>query len=127
MTDDSVTPEDLIARYPEFADVYRARIRMAIDDAALEISSRVWSKLYSRGVLALAAHLLYVGGALGEDKNHGEPLQSATSMSAGGLSVGLTDPASAFKADEQQLARSTFGQEYLRLKKLTGRYVLAVR
>lgn len=127
MTDDIVTPEDLIARYPEFVGVDRARIRMAIADAELEISARVWRKLYSRGVLALAAHLLYIGDALDEEERHGEPLQSATNMSAGGLSVGLTDPAAAFKADEQQLARSTFGQEYLRLKKLTGRYVLAVR
>lgn len=119
--------EDFLARYPEFEAVDKGRLTLAIDDAALEVSAPVWGKLYQKGVFALAAHLLYAGGAISDDKKPGEPAQAATSMSAGGLSIGMADPGAGFGTDNQGLAMSSYGQEYLRLLQLVGRYMLVVR
>lgn len=120
--------DDFLARYPEFQNVDTGRLNLALADAALEVSARVWGKLHPKGVFALAAHLLYVGGALTKrGTNNGKPVQAATSKTAGGLSVGYADPSAGFGANHQGLALSSYGQEYLRLLKLVGRHMLVVR
>lgn len=119
--------DDFLARYPEFQNVDKKQISLALEDAALEMSAPVWGKLYKKGALTLAAHLLYMKGAISDDKKPGEPAQTATSMSAGGLSIGMADPGTGFNANNHGLAMSSYGQEYLRLLQLVGRYMLVVR
>lgn len=119
--------DEFLARYPEFANVDRSRISLALSDAALELSARVWGKLYQRGIFALAAHLLYVGGAfLGQDDDHGNPNRLAASESVGSVSVSYVSPDSGFSSNHQGLALTTYGQEYLRLLRLTARHFLVV-
>ncbi|WP_334350883.1 DUF4054 domain-containing protein [Citrobacter portucalensis] len=55
---------EFIVRYPEFASVAPARIEGALQDAANQMSRKVWNQLYEQGLHALAAHLLYAAGAL---------------------------------------------------------------
>lgn len=55
---------EFTVRYPEFASVAPARIEGALQDAANQMSRKVWNKLYEQGLHALAAHLLYAAGAL---------------------------------------------------------------
>ncbi|CAQ85200.1 MULTISPECIES: DUF4054 domain-containing protein [Photorhabdus] len=119
---------EFLIRYPEFAKVDILRIEIALQDAANQVSSKVWGKLYEQGFHALAAHLLYVSGALTKSGNsNGKPVQIATSQSAGGLSVGYSSPDSGFSANHDGYASSTYGQAYLRLRKLVSRHMLVVR
>ncbi|MEG0280630.1 MAG: DUF4054 domain-containing protein [Morganella sp. (in: enterobacteria)] len=118
---------EFLIRYPEFAKVAQSRIDVAIEDAGNQMSSKVWRKLFEQGHHALAAHLLYVSGALTKKGNsNGAPVQSATSKTAGGLSIGYSAPDSGFAANHNGYASSTYGQEYLRLRKLVGVHFLVV-
>ncbi|PHM54538.1 DUF4054 domain-containing protein [Xenorhabdus sp. KK7.4] len=119
---------DFPTRYPEFASVDKHRIELALQDAADQMSSKVWGKLYEQGRQALAAHFLYVSGALTRrGHSNGKPVQTATSKSAGGLSIGYSAPDAGFSANHEGYASSTYGQTYLRLRKLVSRHMLVVR
>ncbi|HCM63337.1 MAG TPA: DUF4054 domain-containing protein [Morganella sp. (in: Bacteria)] len=118
---------EFLNRYPEFAKVDQLRIKIAIEDAENQMSRKVWRKLFEQGHHALAAHLLYVSGALTKKGNsNGAPVQAATNKTAGGLSIGYSAPDSGFAANHSGYASSTYGQEYLRLRKLVGVHFLVV-
>ena len=118
---------DFLSRYPEFAKVDQPRINVALEDAENQMSRRVWGRIFEQGHHALAAHLLYVSGALTKSGNsNGKPAQSATSKSAGGLSVGYSAPDAGFGANHNGYAASTYGQTYLRLRPLVGVHFLVV-
>lgn len=110
------TADELKIRYPEFKDLGNDYIDLFIEDAKMEISDRCWARLYPRGVLALAAHLMRLNQLATRSK--GDAIKSTTSKSAGELSVGYAAPTvSGTDADYQLTA---YGQEYLRLRKLVG-------
>ncbi|MEM8325605.1 DUF4054 domain-containing protein [Morganella morganii] len=118
---------EFLNRYPEFTEADQFRIKTALEDAENQMSRRVWGKLFEQGHHALAAHLLYASGALTKKgSTNGAPVQTATSKTAGGLSVGYSAPDSGFAANHNGYASSTYGQEYLRLRKLVGVHFLAV-
>ena len=118
---------EFLNRYPEFTEADQFRIKTALEDAENQMSRRVWGKLFEQGHHALAAHLLYASGALTKKgSTTGAPVQTATSKTAGGLSVGYSAPDSGFAANHNGYASSTYGQEYLRLRKLVGVHFLAV-
>ncbi|QXF35239.1 hypothetical protein CE143_20225 [Photorhabdus luminescens] len=119
---------EFLTRYPEFAKVDKSRIEIVLQDAANQMSSKVWGKLYEQGLHALAAHLLYSSGALTKSGNsNGKPVQIATSKSAGGLSIGYSAPDAGFSTNHDGYASSSYGQKYLRLRKLVSRHMLVVR
>lgn len=118
---------EFTVRYPEFASVAPARIEGALQDAENQMSRKVWNKLYEQGFHALAAHLLYASGALSKTGGTGKPVQTVTSRSVGGISVGYSAPDAGFGANHDGYASSSYGQEYLRLRKLVGVHVLAIR
>jgi hypothetical protein len=119
---------EFLDRYPEFAKVDDSRIKIALQDAADQMSSKVWGKLYEQGQQALAAHFLYSSGALSRNgNNNGKPVQIAMSKSAGGLSIGYSAPDAGFSANHEGYASSTYGQTYLRLRKLVSPHMLVVR
>ncbi|EQB7288419.1 DUF4054 domain-containing protein [Morganella morganii] len=114
-------------RYPEFTEVDPDRIKIALDDAENQMSRKVWGKLFEQGHHALAAHLLYASGALTKKgSTNGAPVQTATSKTAGGISIGYSAPDSGFAANHDGYASSIYGQEYLRLRKLVGVHFLVV-
>lgn len=118
---------EFLNRYPEFTEVDQFRIKTALEDAENQMSRKVWGKLFEQGHHELAAHLLYASGALTKKgSTNGAPVQAAMSKAAGGLSVGYSAPDSGFAANHNGYASSTYGQEYLRLRKLVGVHFLAV-
>jgi len=120
--------DKFLIRHPEFSKVDNNRISLALNDAAKEMSVRIWGDLYEKGLCALAAHLLYISGALTKlGTNNGKPIQVATSKSAGALSIGYTSPESGFSSNHKGLALNEYGREYSRLKALTARHFLVVR
>lgn len=117
-----------LIRYPEFAKVEKKRLCMSLKDAESQMSKRIWGKLYEQGLHALMAHLLYASGALTPSGNgNGNPVQVATSETAGGLSIGYSAPDSGFSDSHAGLALTHYGQTYLRLRKLTARHFLTAR
>ncbi|WP_448512402.1 DUF4054 domain-containing protein [Photorhabdus laumondii] len=119
---------EFLTRYPEFAKVDENRIEITLQDAANQMSSKVWGKLYEQGLHALAAHFLYVSGALTKSGNsNGKPVQIATSKSAGGISTSYSAPDAGFGANHEGYASSGYGQRYLSLRKLVARHMLVVR
>jgi len=119
---------EFTVRYPEFASIAPARITGALQDAENQMSRRVWNRLYEQGLHALAAHLLYTSGAItGSGNSNGKPVQTITSRSVAGLSVGYSAPDAGFGANHDGYGSSSYGQEYIRLRKLVGVHVLAIR
>ncbi|NBM87761.1 MULTISPECIES: DUF4054 domain-containing protein [unclassified Proteus (in: enterobacteria)] len=116
-----------LVRYPEFANVDKARIELAQQDAENQMSRKIWGKKFEQGRDALTAHLLYVSGALTKSgHSNGKPVQSATSKAAGGLSIGYSAPDAGFGSNHDGYASSTYGQEYIRLRKLVGVHVMVI-
>jgi hypothetical protein len=127
----AISTEGFLNRYPEFSGTDQDRIGAMLDDATSEIGKRVWGSLYERGVYALAAHFLYSGGMASQDENAesaGIPLRSVAGQSAGGLSESFTTASSSSTEDDASLFdTSRYGQEYVRLRKLTRRHILVTR
>lgn len=107
---------DFLQRYPEFEKLDPKLIELFLLDAQTEVSQARWGKMYERGVMALAAHLLKLHAMRLEDD--GEAIQALASESAGELSVSYAPTMSA--ANEQDYRLTAYGQEYLRLKRLVG-------
>lgn len=80
------TINDFRERYPEFKKVDGFRIDLFLLDAQQEISQARWGRLFERGVLALAAHLLRL--SLWATEGNGGANRNVASESAGELSVG---------------------------------------
>lgn len=119
---------EFIERYPEFASTAPTRREIALQDAENQMSRKVWGKLFEQGHHALAAHLLYVSGALTPSgSKNGKPAQALTSHAVAGVSLGYSAPDAGFGSDHDGYASSGYGQEYIRLRKLVGVHVLAIR
>ena len=56
----------------------------------------------------------------------GNPVQFAMSKSAGAISIGYSAPDVGFASNHEGYALSTYGQEYLRLRKLVGVHVMVI-
>ena len=110
------TIDDFRERYPEFKEVDGFLIDLFLLDAQQEISQARWGRLFERGVLALAAHLLRL--SLWATESNGGANRNVASESAGELSVGYTAPTITGTDADYQL--TAYGQEYLRLRKLVG-------
>ena len=127
----AISTDEFLIRYPEFSGADPDRIRIMLDDATSEVGERAWGALYERGVYALAAHFLFSGGMSGQSENNetaGIPLRSVASQSAGGLAESFTTASSSATEDDASLFdTSRYGQEYVRLRKLTRRHILVTR
>lgn len=118
----TVEAYDLIQRYPEFEKVDDEKIDLFLLDAQMEISPSRWGKLYQRGVLALAAHLLCL--SLWTTQSNGAANRNLASENAGELSVSYAVPTLTGTDADYQL--TAYGQEYLRLRRLVGVGVMVV-
>lgn len=110
------TINDFRERYPEFKEVDGFRIDLFLLYAQQEISQARWGRLFERGVLALAAHLLRL--SLWATEGNGGANRNVASESAGELSVSYAMPTLTGTDADYQL--TAYGQEYLRLRKLVG-------
>ena len=60
----AITAADFVTKFPEFGTINTESpdlVQRALDDAAGQLSSKVWGHLYTQGVYYLAAHLLATG------------------------------------------------------------------
>jgi hypothetical protein len=121
----ALTPADFKIRYPEFSEVDDSRVQFMLDDAALEVSETRWDTLYEKGSMALAAHLLSISQSNSEDDDSGGEEGNLTSKSIGDVSYSFAKATSESSSDDWYLSTS-YGAEYLRLKKRVGMGIVAV-
>ncbi|QQP86939.1 DUF4054 domain-containing protein [Entomomonas asaccharolytica] len=118
--------DDFRARYPEFDSISDGRINVFIEDAQLQVSAKIWGKLYQQGVLALAAHLLKSNpNANGSGSGgNGSPFP-VSNKSAGSLSIGYAVP-TVSDNDDSSYMLTIYGQRYLQLRKLVAVHIKVI-
>lgn len=110
------TPADLKARYPEFAQADDTQVGLVISEAALEVDQKAWGKFYQAGVLALAAHMLFIQGRRGGTGAGALP-GPVTSKKVGEIALSYAAPPIKSTA-EAMYASTAYGQRYLQLRQL---------
>lgn len=111
--------------YPEFSQVEESVINHFLKRSELLVNKKAWGKLYEQGLFAYTAHTLALKGYLNakDEKgehifNNGESFKTVASKTAGGLSISYSSQGSTASTSDGDLCSTTYGQEYLRLKKL---------
>lgn len=112
----TITPADFKARFTEFASVEDTRVQLFIDDAELEMSESAWGNIYDKGLAYLTAHLLTISD-LTASGNSGS-LNALASRAVDGVSESFATPT---MDDNNNIASTSYGQEYARLLRLIGR------
>lgn len=118
-----MTPDEIIARYPQFASVDVTVIQTAIDDADPFFNVCRWRNFYEQGLAAFVAHNLTLAAG---PVDTGDGSQTArVSKSIGEVSVsyssGMVDK---YAADP--FMRTVYGQKYKYLARLVGMGAVAV-
>jgi hypothetical protein len=140
------TPQDLIARFPEFTSTtggsdYLAFIQLLIDEAAQSVD-QTWGEVdYKNGIMYLAAHLLAVSinkGGVTTNQSSGSVssgddglyLRQVTfgqrSISFASKTGGLFGGSNATKNADAALDTTTYGQMFLLLRRRNSPLVLVV-
>lgn len=117
-----------LAKFPEFSNVALARIDLALDEASLQVTEKIWGRFYEVGVLHLAAHILAMHGALStEATNSPQPLREIGSKTVGSLSVSYTSGKTGFESESGSYYLTKYGQRFLELKRLVTPHFGLVR
>lgn len=119
--------KSFIERFDEFKGVSEIKINHALDDAKLQISSKVWGTFYEAGVYNLTAHILASSGALGGDSGNFAPIKEATSKTVGALSIGYASAKTGFENTKGNYHLTKYGQRYLELLRLVSLHIGVVR
>jgi hypothetical protein len=121
----AITPADFKIRFEEFESVPDSKIQFWLNDALLEVGESAWSELYEKGVFLLAAHLLSLDLSNQDEDESGGATGNVTSRSVGDVSVSFAKATSDSSSDDWYL-QTSYGTEYLRLKKRMGMGIVAI-
>lgn len=122
----ALTPVDFKIRFPEFEEIPDSRIQFWLDDAQLEVGESAWDDLYEKGVMLLSAHFLSIDQInQDDDESGGGVTGNVTSRSVGDVSVSFAKSSSDSSSDDWYL-QTSYGTEYLRLKKRVGMGIVAI-
>ena len=116
------TAAEFKIRYPEFVDVLDVRVEFFIDEAALEVSAPRWATWFTKGVSALAAHLLKISLTINDEDNEDgsiDELAPVVSRAVGDVSI-TRGPYLSTDAGSDYWNLTPYGREYVRLRKLVG-------
>lgn len=121
----ALTPADFKIRFEEFDEVDDSKIQFWMDDAVLEVGESAWDTLYEKGVMLLTAHLLSIDLSNQDEDESGGVTGNVTNRSVGDVSVGLAKATPDSSSDDWYL-QTSYGSEYLRLKKRMGMGIVAM-
>lgn len=113
-----MTPEQFKARYPQFSTEGVARVQMFLDEAATEMDEARWGEHFARGHGLLTAHNLTLANQESATAN-GAVADLTTQKKVGDVSVSRSEAMLQAQADDP-LMRTTYGQEFKRLRRLVG-------
>jgi hypothetical protein len=125
----TITPPpaaDLKARYPVFADVSDALIDAVMGEAAQWVDTSWRAADRVPAVLALAAHLMAVEGALDGGASGSAVNGPVASSKVGDVAVTFANRAAASMGDLSGFGETAYGQQFLRLRRRNFPAVLAV-
>ena len=123
----ALTPADFKARYPEFDSVDDARIQTFLDEAQLEVGEVPWGTLYEKGVFLLTAHLVVIDQRNQTSSGSGVPSPGQlASRKVGDVAVSFATQTTSPDGSDEWYLSSSYGAEYLRLKKRKGIGAVAV-
>lgn len=111
----AITAADVIDIAPEFASGDVARIARFIARAKLSVNESVFGRAYELAVAYLTAHMLAV--STDSTAGGGSTSQITTSEKVGDLARTYADTSSSVASDDSALARTKYGQEFLRLRR----------
>ncbi len=122
----ALTPVDFKIRFSEFEEIDDTRIQFWLDDSALEVGSGAWGDLFEKGSMLLAAHLLQLDiNRQGSEDDDSSEEGNIASKSIGDVSYSFTKATADNTSDDWYL-QTSYGSEYLRLKKRVGMGMVAV-
>lgn len=122
----AIDPATFKIRFPEFAAVADSRIQFFLDDSELEVGEVAWGTLYEKGVFLLAAHLLQIDQIRQDTGDDSSDIASnVISKSIGDVSVSFAKATASSITDDWYL-QTSYGTEYLRLKRRMGMGAVAV-
>lgn len=123
----AITPADFKARYSEFDSVADARVQTFLDEAVLEVGQVPWGTLYEKGVFLLTAHMLVIDARNQAGANPGVPSPGQlASRKVGDVSVTFATQTTSPDGSDEWYLSSSYGFDYLRLKKRKGIGAVAV-
>lgn len=109
-----MTPTEFKTRYPEFTAESDQRVQLFIDEAIPHLDQPRWDDLYVQGLGLYVAHSLASANA-----DVGVDVGNETSVKVGDVSI--SKDSSIVKAQmEDDLLRTTYGQQYRRLARMVG-------
>lgn len=112
------TAENIKVLFPEFSSVSDQRIENFIEIAKLSVNEAVWKSSYGTGLSYLTAHLLKRAGAGGGVQGGSSNAGMVTSEKVGELQRSYALPNfSGGSAEDSLLATTSYGIEYLRLRR----------
>lgn len=113
-----MTPEQFKARYQQFSTEGVSRVQMFLDEAATEMDEARWGELFARGHGLLTAHNLTLANQESATSN-GAVADLTTQKKVGDVSVSRSEAMLQTQAGDP-LMRTTYGQEFKRLRRLIG-------
>lgn len=113
-----MTPAEFKIIYPQFAAESDARVQVFIDQSAPELDVTRWGDHYSRGLGLLTAHSLTTANRDSVTASSAVA-DLTTQKKVGDVSVSRSDAMLQAQADDP-LMRTTYGQEFKRLRRMVG-------
>ncbi|BBE08585.1 Uncharacterized protein MCB1EB_0424 [Mycoavidus cysteinexigens] len=109
-----ITPADVKARFPVLDAVEEAQLQLLINDTRPFFNIDRWGAFYPRGACLLVAHFWTLQQKF--DKGETAPIHAVTSRKAGEVQLSYAPP-TALDAQDAWLASTSYGQQYLSLRK----------
>ncbi|AOJ86724.1 hypothetical protein WS87_08585 [Burkholderia sp. MSMB0856] len=113
-----ITVADVRARFAALSKPFDDDIvLLAIGDVLPFLDRERWGGFYQRTACGLVMHFLVMARAA--ERTGGKPVLTATSKKAGEVQASYAVP-TALTGDDAWLAATTWGQEYLKLRRIVG-------
>lgn len=120
-----MTAEDFLVRYPEFVGTSEPLLAVVMSDAVPFFDLDRWDDLLDQGYSALVAHMLATKKMEGVSSGYGTGEGQVQSKQADGVAVTFASQAT-YKVVDSDLARTSYGMTYIRLRRLVGAGCVAI-
>ena len=114
-----MTVPEFLTRYPEFTDTSVPLIEVAISDAIPFFDTCRWGDYLAQGYAALVAHTLSIGKMESASSGLGTVEGQVQSKQVDGVAVSFMGQG-AYKVIDSDLAKTSYGMKYMRLRRLVG-------
>ncbi len=112
-----IKPADIKARFATLEPVEDACLQALIDDTRPFFNIELWGAFYPRGACLLVAHFWTMQQRF--EKGETAPVHAITSRKAGEVQLNYASP-SPLEMQDAWLAATSYGQQYLSLRKQVG-------